>query len=383
MPENNFSSQDQNVNASLEVNFDALSAPEGSYDPFIHGNGDGNGAEGGEQQERIPGSTDELINGLPNLDLQFNQENQNQNQNENQDNNLENQNNNNQQNQDQSNQNQSQSTDQYWMKPFEQLKAANPEWNIPEGINEENYLGYLQEIFKPEIHPEIAKMQKALDSGLEFEKVIESYSSNNDPLKLSDRDLMAKKFKDSYKDWSEEKVTETLNKLEQSGLLEIEASRYRNEVSENQKHSLDKMQKEFEKTRIAEEVKINEERSKQINDSLKFINNANDIYGLPISQAEKAEFGEYFAKLVTPDNTGIAPMFQMLQSNETLVKVAAMMWKGDAKIKAALSNAKEDGKNSVLDKLNPNPSTVSRNGGNQDPTQIDFDALSAPERLTL
>ena len=383
MPEEN-NNQDQNQNNPTEVNFDALSAPEGGYDPLIHGDGNNNSGSNDENQESIPGSTEDLINGLPNLDKEFNQQQQqDNNQNQNQDQNQNNADNNQQQqNQDQQIQNQNQSGEQYWMKPFEELKKHNPDWNIPEGVTEENYLNVLQKVFEPEIHPELLKMQKALESGLEFDKVVEAYSpSNNDITKLSDRDLMNKKFKDSYKDWTEEKVNETLNKLEQSGLLEIEASRYRNEVTEKQTHSLDTITREHEQTRIANEAKVAEERTKQINESVKFIDNSNEVYGLPISQAEKAEFKTFFEKLVTPDQTGIAPMFQMLQSNETLVKLGMMMWKGDAKIRAALTNAKEAGKNAVLDKLNANPDNVNRSGGNQNSDQIDLDALSAPERL--
>lgn len=366
--ENNNSPQDLH-NASTEVNFDALSAPEGQYDPFVHG--DGSSGAGAEGEEPIPGSTDDLINGLPNLDKDLSQQSQN-NQDPNQ--------NQSQQNENQQNQN-AQPSGEYWMKPFEQLKAANPEWEIPQGINEENYLSYLQEILQPEIHPELVRMQQAIDAGLEFDKVIETYNSSKAVNQLTDRELMAQKFKNSYKDWTDDKVNEVLNKLEQSGLLEIEAGRHRQEINEQQSHALDNMRKNFEQERTQREAAIAQERSRQIDESLKYINNANEIYGLPISQAEKAEFGEYFAKLVTPDHTGMAPMFQALQSNETLVKVAAMLWKGDAKIKSALTSAKEAGKNSVLSKLDKTPDTVQRGGGPQDPTQIDFDALSAPERL--
>jgi len=384
MAEENFNPDPNGSAAQVDVvNFDALSAPEGSYDPFIHGDG---AAKPEGSADGIPtGNYEETINGLPNLDPKPDananpagdqdlgdqqQNNQNQNQNQNQNTDL--------------NQGKPATGEEYWMKPFEQLKTANPDWEIPQGINEENYLQYLQKIFEPEvqIHPEIAKMQEAIDKGVKFEDIVKEYKNIQDVNTLSDREVLASKFKESYKDWSDEKINEVLNKMENSGLIEIEAGRHRKEINEQQSQALDNMRKNVEQQSSHEIAKINEERSKQINDSLKYINNANDVYGLPISQSEKAEFSEYFAKLVTPDETGMAPMFQALQSNETLAKIAVMMWKGDDKIRAALTNAKEAGKNAVLGKLDPKPNNVQRNGGGgQDSMQIDFDALSAPERL--
>jgi hypothetical protein len=381
MSDNMNNGQGQNTDPSLEVNFDALSAPEGQYNPFIHGDGNGNVNNSGSNEPgepSIPGSTEDLINGLPNLDKEFNQQQldqQNQQQSQDQ-----------QQNQNQDpnagqNNNQQQTSGDYWMKPFEQIKAANPEWEIPQGLNEENYLQTLQEIFTPELHPEVVKIQEAIDKGVTFDQVVEAYKGGNDMSKMTDREMMDQHFKNSYKDWDDAKIKEVLDKMENSGYLEIEAGRLRKEINEQQSSALDNMTKTFEQQRSQEVARINDERSKQINESLNIINKANDVYGLPLSQSEKVEFSEYFAKLVTPDETGMAPMFRELQSNETLVKVAAMLWKGDSKIRAALTSAKESGKASVLDKLDKTPNNVQRGGGNQDPTQVDFDALSAPERL--
>lgn len=367
--------QDQNI----EVNFDALSAPEGQYDPMVHGDGGANGAEGGSQ-DGIPGSSEDYISGLPNLDKEMGG-NQSQNNNDfNQ--NLDNQNQNQNQNQDPNNQQQQQqASGDYWMKPFEQIKSKYPDFQIPEGLNEENYLETLQEVLQPQLHPEVAKIQKAINEGIDFNQAITHYNSMNDVASMSDRDLLQNNLKQTFKDWDESKINEVLNKMENSGTLEIEAGKLRNSIKEQQQTALDTMSKEAQAQREADLKQIGEQRTKAINESLEFINKADNVYGLPLSQAEKAEFGEYFSKLVTPDSTGTAPMFQMLQSNETLVKVAAMLWKGDAKIRAALTEAKESGKNAVLGKLDNKPQSVQRGGNAPDPMQVDFDALSAPERL--
>ena len=52
---------------NTEVNLDALSAAEGSYDPFIHGDGGGEGGTIDPGEEKIPGGSG-IPDGLPNLD---------------------------------------------------------------------------------------------------------------------------------------------------------------------------------------------------------------------------------------------------------------------------------------------------------------------------
>ena len=49
-----------NQDPTLDVNLDALSAPEGGYDPFIHG-------EGSTGEDGIPGGSG-IQDALPNLD---------------------------------------------------------------------------------------------------------------------------------------------------------------------------------------------------------------------------------------------------------------------------------------------------------------------------
>lgn len=382
---NNQGSQ-ENQNQAPEVNMDALSAPEGQYDPFIHGDGSGSGSN--DSGDNIPGGSG-IPEGLPNLDGNNGGSGSEPNGgNSSADSNLNGNGNNPDPNanplgEQQGNQNQGSSAGDYWMKPFEQLKAANPEWEIPAGITEQNYLEILQNVFKPQtqLHPELQKMQQAIDAGVSYESLVEQFNQQSDVLKMNDRDLLADDMKRHYKDWTDEKVKEVLDKMENAGLLEIEAGKLRNAINHERTQMAENARLQTEYALKQQSEQINQERTKQISESLDIINKAENIYGLEFSQAEKQEFGQYFAKMVTPDETGMAPMMQALQSNDTLVKIAAMLWKGDDKVRAALTNAKESGKNSVLGKLDPNPHTPPRGGNQNDPTKIDYDALSAPERI--
>jgi hypothetical protein len=374
-----------------EVNFDALAAPEGGYDPIVNLDNEG----GGDGEDPIPGDSG-IPGSLPNLDGEMDkamgnnaEEPQGGDPNPDPDNVIDpnaGDPNAGDPGGDPNPEGGGENQENYWMKPFEQLKEANPEWEIPEGINEENYLQMLQQVLKPqeqkEFHPELLKMQEALDSGTSFEKIVETFQQSSDLMKMSDRDLLAENYKHHYKDWDEAKVSSVLDKLDNAGMLEIEAGKLRNAITENQSQESARLQVEEQKAYAESVAQMNTERTKQINESLDIINKAEDIYGLPISQAEKTEFSKYFSELVTPDpKTGQAPMMEMLQSNDTLVKVAMMMWKGDDKVRSALTDAKESGKDAILGKLDKKPQSPRRGGGQGDPTKIDMDALAAPERI--
>ena len=366
MIENNQNTE--NNSQGLEVNLDALSAPEGNYDPVLFP------ADNAGDSENPPGD-DGIPENLPNLDEELSNQNQELDQNNSQDQIVDN------------TSTQSDAQDHYWMKPFEQLKEANPEWEIPEGINEENYIDVLQKVLTPQqseqqdFHPELVAMQEALNTGATFEQVMKSMQQRDNVSAMSDRELLAANYQHHYKDWDDKKVNQVLDKLDNAGMLEIEAGKLRNQINEQQQTQL-RQQAEQDQVKYEEQTKaINAERDKQIKESLNLISQAEDVYGLPITPSEKQEFGNYFSKLVTPDETGSAPMMQMLQSNETLVKVAMMLWKGDEKIRAALTDAKESGKNAILNKLDSKPSGPRKGGAQNDPSQIDFDALAAPERF--
>lgn len=383
MAEENNQGNQGNQDPNLSVNMDALSAPEGGYDPFIHGNGSEGSNDSGDG---IPGGNG-IPDGLPNLDgdqggsgSEPNGGNSSADPNLNGDGNNPNPNNDPGQGQQG---NQGSASGDYWMKPFEQLKAANPEWDIPDGINEQNYLEVLQGVLTPkiELHPEIQKLQEAINAGTSFESLVERFNQQTDSLKMDDRQLLENDYKRNYKDWSDDKVKEVLDKLDNAGMLEIEAGKLRNRINEERSQLAENARIQNEQAYKQQSEQISQERNKQISESLDIINKAENIYGLEFSQAEKQEFGQYFAKMVTPDETGMAPMMQALQSNDTLVKIAAMLFKGDEKIRAALTAAKESGKQAVLGKLDPSPQTPQKGGSQSDPTKIDYDALSAPERI--
>jgi hypothetical protein len=166
-------------------------------------------------------------------------------------------------------------------------------------------------------------------------------------------------------------------------VFEVEAERTRTRVQQYNETKLANLKAEEEAGRLARTNEVTAASNDQIGQALESFKNMDEVYGLPISKADKVEFNDFFTNLVTPDDTGQAPMFQMLQSNETLVKIAAMLWKGDEKVRSALTTAKENGKASFKDKLDSAPKAGYRSGAPAQAGNVDLDALSAPERLVL
>ena len=275
--------------------------------------------------------------------------------------------------------------DDYWMEPFNKLKEQYEDFELPEDVNKDNYLDYLKDVHTYEaynrIHPDLLKMQEALDAGIDFNTLVKNVNESTGRIELSDSELLRQEYKNSNKSWDDEKVSAVIEKLDNAGMLEIEAGRVRNRLEKDYQSNLDNLkQQEFKRNSEQESAYI-KERETQIKDALKSLDSMDDVYGLPISKAEKVEFAEYFKSVVTPDEQGVAPLMQMLQSNDNLVKIAAMIWKGSDKIKSAINDAKENGKNSIKDKLHSSPNTGFKSGGSGGELNIDLDALASPERL--
>lgn len=279
------------------------------------------------------------------------------------------------------------SSSDYWKEPFAKLKEETEGYEIPEDLSQENYLDKLKEHWSKdpvkEIHPDLQKIQNAINEGADLSSVLKDLTTDFDILRLGDKELLSLDYTQDNKDWDEDKINQVLEKLDNAGMLEIEAQKVRNRVRDFQQARLENLEVETKAIQVQETAKIKSERDEQINLALDTLNGMDEVYGLPISKAEKVEFSDYFKSIVTPDESGIAPMFQMLQSNENLVKVAAMMWKGDDKIRSAITEAKESGKNAFKDKLDKDPKLSYNSGSPVDSTKIDLEALSAPERLTL
>lgn len=350
------------------VNFDALAAPEGSFNADLEINTDN----------------------LPNIDNQINKEmNIDPKASDNQNTDDTNQNQQNSKQQDNQQNQQSQNNDN--IPSLDEMKHIysrmknkyGDNFEIPDEIKSpDEFLDYvdnfIENVKKIELTPEAQKINDAIKSGVNFDDFLKRYNGMNDFINMSAKDLVSLDFKETY-GWDDAKIKATVDKMDQSGLLEIEAEKIKSQIAKNRDALLENMQQQQIQQREQMVNNINKEREKYIKSSIDYFKGLNEVYGIPVSQSEKAEFSEAFRNLVTPDETGNAPLAKALQSDETLIKIAYMLSKGDQKFKEAIHKAKEGAKADWKQRLDPEP-RIQKTSGNFEPGAVDLDALAAPAR---
>jgi hypothetical protein len=288
----------------------------------------------------------------------------------------------------------------WFQKPFKALQKrlglTDEEFKIPEGLTEENYDEKYNELLwehteregeESKLHPKLKKINELINKGVSYDEALGAYQKMDSLEKLSDKELVSLSLKQQFgkseerkEGWDDDKINERVAKMDSSGYLEIEAERLRTQI----KSEKENINARYEENIKQESAKRNEQfeksRTEQINESLEYLSGMKEVYGIPISKAELNEFKDDFTYLVTPNKEGVAPLTQLLQSNEELVKIAYFLRKGDVKLRSALTKAKEDAKKSVIDRLDDEPRLPKKTSPYMNEAAIDLDKMSAPAR---
>jgi hypothetical protein len=226
---------------------------------------------------------------------------------------------------------------EYITKPFEDLRVKlgidAKDFKMPEGLTKENYFEKLTDAIyentdfgDQQFHPELAKINDLINKGIPFEKAISEYSKFNDINNLQPKELVELSLKQNYgksesnpNGWDDEKIKTTLEKMEQSGYLDIEAEKIKSNHNSQQKTIAENLSKQHLDQVNKDKEKVNAVRQEQVQKSLDYLNTLTDVYGVPLSKQEINEFKDDFKYLTSPDETGVAPLVKLLQSNENLV----------------------------------------------------------------
>jgi hypothetical protein len=285
-----------------------------------------------------------------------------------------------------------------WQKDFEPVNNLlrtkyGDDFKLPEDTTKENYYEKLLETVEQrtapkelEVSDNIKKIIEAEKKGIPFEEYVKNYTSLSSYEALTPQDRV-KQFITEKLGQSEarpngltpEQVQQRIERLENSGALELEDARLLDTFNERKANLQNEMLSKRE--REIEEYNLNNQKQHQqaINDTLNIIGQKKDFFGIPVTQSEIQEFKQDFVYLTTVNpKTGEAPLSEMLQSNEFLAQVAFLALKGNDKIKGALSAAKTQAKEGFISKLDSEPRIQKKSGGEQNPNIIDYDALSAP-----
>ena len=160
-------------------------------------------------------------------------------------------------------------------------------------------------------------------------------------------------------------------------MLKLEAARNRTEISRQREAYIENLKIEEQRNFENQQKELTLAREKAINQAIASFDKIDNVYGIPVSQSDKADFRNTFQYLVTPDKDGISPIVKALQSDEELAKFAFIYSKGNSKIREAINSAKEGAKKAWKEKLDPEPS-IKKTQGSDSSGEIDFDKLSAP-----
>jgi hypothetical protein len=285
-----------------------------------------------------------------------------------------------------------QKNDYFSQKYLERIKKEYEQHGVamPEDINEENFIDNFSKLYSSKdkasnLHPEVEKFQKAMEAGIdpnEFYRTMKGFQEVED---MDSYDLVRNSLTSNFgksdrrpNGWDDDKIESTIKKMDQSGLLDVEAERIKTDYQDKKLLAADQMIEQQNSLREKQGFEMDKQRDSSIKNAVSYFNKLENINGLPISQSEKSEFVEQFKYLVTPnEKKGMSPLLEMLQSDETLVKVAYFLSKGDAKIREQLTRSKEYAKNDFLRKLDPEPKLAQGRGGFPS-SDVDLDALAAP-----
>jgi hypothetical protein len=338
-----------------------------------------------DESSAIPGSLN--IGNLPNLDPP-NLDDQNNNQQQSQQNNQN-------QNQQQNNQEQQQQNQDEPGLYDEMLTSLSERYGDKfridmDGLTEDNVMERIEDAIynargARKLHPEVEKIQKAIDSGMKIEDYYKSMKQAIDIKTMASKDLVKLSLSQNYgksesrpNGWDEAKINATVDKMESSGILDVEAERIREAHEMATANMTEQLARQANEKKLADKQKMDELRTQGVEETIKFFNTLNEVNGIQISQSDKAEFAENFRLATTPDpKTGRAPLYDALQSNENMAKVFWFLSKGDQQMRTALTLAKEGAKNDFLGKLDKTPRQTVKSAPHQT-QEINLNALVEP-----
>ena len=261
-----------------------------------------------------------------------------------------------------------------------------------DGLDETNVMDRIEEAIinargaKANLHPEVQKLQEALESGVDINDYYKKMQASLTIEGMPSKDLVKMTLQQNYgkserrpNGWDDAKIQATIDKMEASGVLELEAEKIRDAYEDNRRELLTQMKNQAHQQKLENLRKMDDLRNREVEAAIKYFGSLKDINGIQLTQSDHAAFAEDFRYATTPNpQTGRSPLYDALQSNENLAKVFWFLSKGDAEMRKALTLAKEGAKNDFIQKLDKIPKTPQKTAPHI-AGEINFDALVEPE----
>lgn len=252
---------------------------------------------------------------------------------------------------------------------------------MPEGVTAENEHQKLIEFFQKNVEPDIENLHPFA------KEVLKAASEENfDPNKFLESKVKQKTYLDLPNDeflklhlmniaerdktgWTEEDILNHIENKKKDKIgfdaevnsLKGQYKEYENKLAaDNEIAQKAKAKQEFE-TQI-------EKRNKDIATLIEQNKTVNDFFGIQYGEAELKEFHTWLPQMLQVDKeTGSYPLLDYLRSDNNLLKVAAVVFRGEKGMKDYLADLKEGVKSDLMTKLRITPQndggTIVKNGG--------------------
>ena len=266
----------------------------------------------------------------------------------------------------------------YYNQLFDSLETRLGKDNVqrPEALTEENALDELARVFyenadwSESFDPRVMAIQEQIESGVPFEKAVSPHTAHSEWNSLSNEQKVRQYLEHGLEMKPEEVESEIKNMN-----VNVEAKK----LDKQREHQVEEYTNYSRQQQEIENQQMHEARGNAFKETVGEFNKNDEIWGIPVTAKQRQEFPDKLSKLITPTNQGNAPIVDMLNNNELLMKLAFFIEYGEPGIKDLLHTAKSDIKNQMKAKLDPEPN-FPKTSRNKDPQKIDVNALMSPAR---
>lgn len=274
-------------------------------------------------------------------------------------------------------------------------KSFGEEEALPEDTSEENMVEHIGKKYAEkhkldrvpeELKPVLKEME---EKGLSFEDVVKSYKVAEDIRHMDSEEVVRRDLKSRYgisdsrpDGWSDEKIENSISKMKDSGLLDIQAEQMKSNADKVAQAERERMSAERKQQQLVEQQKEAEQWESNLKSTASQFSELDSVWGFKVSETDKKSFESDLREFVTPKD-GKASRWQELMSDDlNFAKIAYIAMMGEDGVQNRIHEEKEQVKDRFMQRLDESPRKRTTGKGGQDEKKtIDYDALAGPELL--
>lgn len=290
-----------------------------------------------------------------------------------------------------------------WDYMQERAKLAGTDYEVPDFIKtrqkpdgteltpQEEYDILLAEIARssqPNIDDPLVLeyMEAKQRDGFDFKEFLNRKVSRESILEADDYTFMKHFMKERYgindqrpNGMSDEQIEESVKKMDQSGILALQANQNR-DTYRNMLEQADRAEADLRRSQENERMALIQANQQKLIDAL-FQRKAQlkDLYGMPVSEAQKREFQEAFKNLMAIDpQTGVPKLHKYFSNDDILYDAVFLMYLRENGMRDYITQMKEDVKKNYIERLDIAPKDNMQRTP-VTPQNVDVSQLMMPE----